>query len=1271
MEPKKEIRRRIWFLRSATLLLCLLLVLLSFPVYADEDLESNEQAAVKIVEEQSEAAGKQDEQIEEMEELSSDEAAKELNDVDVPLVSKEDDTVKEESDANKVDEPEAKDDDVVVVEKPAESDSNKRSAKSPHSSHESSNLSDFLTNVVIVGAVQDDSGAYVVEKNTDYSILCSFAESSSHQFDNDAPLIYYMPPGVVILNEQTGQMEIDIVYKGRTYRVDSFYDLTTDGALTIQFDQNDPDYLRLVESTNVSFRFSYYASFDGTETHIHFADGIERDLIFTEGSPGEAYVRKTGRFDEETGRFYYTVKVTAHGDVEQVNVKDDLLGNALVFNGDVQITGNSSSYTNNGSTTGFDYTFASMSDGEEITITYSANVNFGVDSNNDGVITVDQTKNSVRVDPEPGDPHTSEYSRQIRYKYAVKNAGEESGTTAGGDKIIDWSIDYNPLALAAVGGDTVTDTIASDSTDYMTYYGSGIAVEVKDHNGTVIRTDNISYENLSSHSPSSWTYTIPTSDNQPYSYHITYQTVVDMDAVEGYGAAVTLNNTANGSSNSIGIIPESAVHVDKEVESYTTEEVNWITTLWVPQHGLTSAVVTDTVPARYFDGAMHYDFYDPASLDITGLSSDEGYEVSTSTGSVIITFYYMEGTTKHYGLRGEPGGRNVIVRLRTLVDQDWLDKGYGDKTFETHMNTINFNGVSDTAYVIYGKPGIEKTGEYLGNGSFLYTIMIDGLEEEHLTIEDTFDRSLLEVDTSKVGDHTHMCLHGGTQWSQIWGETPVSYTDTTTGMILDVAHVPKDDHGQYYPYYRLTYYLKLKPGVDLDALARANGGSYDVDNTAIWGDYTSTFTYKVKYDYMDKELLNKDELGGISRTAQYKITFNSEKITLNHGTPITVTDVLSANLSVDYGSIKIVTDPAGLSVPYSLRGGRDEHGVPDGTTVATYTVPDHTKVVITYDAFVRGDGEQTITNKVSALDDEEVVEDTKDYGAASEGQGAIASFRIVKVDGNDANNKLEGVKFKVYAQNDELDFGERNDFAKEIILETDEDGEILFDGDKYDFYFDELYYVEEIDPPPGYGRLDTIYNVTLTADMSRVNYGRYIYYYNDSMQIKNWPLEGLVIEKQVESSDATDKEKNYTFRVYILNADGTVNTDYNEVNGDDQFTNGMCEFQIKDGQQKMFWGFTRGTKYRVEEVDADGFVTTVTYDVFDENGNVIETVTENDVLHTGTLTQTEELVLFTNSKTDTIVPTGIRYRNDMLLVLFAFFTLIAIIRIKQKLSADE
>ena len=171
----------------------------------------------------------------------------------------------------------------------------------------------------------------------------------------------------------------------------------------------------------------------------------------------------------------------------------------------------------------------------------------------------------------------------------------QRNTTADGDKIYKWTITYNELRLASAGGDTIKDTIAADSTEYMKYYGDGLSIKVIDKNGNTVDTRNVPYSALQSYSDSSWTYKIPEGDSQPYMYEITYYTVVDMEKVEGTGNTVTVSNTANGSSGSAGVTPESVISVDKSVESFTTEEVNWKITLGVPENGLTQAVVTDTL----------------------------------------------------------------------------------------------------------------------------------------------------------------------------------------------------------------------------------------------------------------------------------------------------------------------------------------------------------------------------------------------------------------------------------------------------------------------------------------------------------------------------------------------------------------------------------------------------------------------------------------------------------------------------------------------------
>ena len=339
-----------------------------------------------------------------------------------------------------------------------------------------------------------------------------------------------------------------------------------------------------------------------------------------------------------------------------------------------------------------------------------------------------------------------------------------------------------------------------------------------------------------------------------------------MAKVNKASSTVALSNDANGSWGGYNILPaESSVQISKAAESYTTEEVNWVSKLIVPKEGLVQAKVTDTVPSRYLSEELgtHTDLYEEGSLVIEDLLEGETYTVDTSDPTkVVITFYQDAGKTIT-GLRESDSARTVTIRLTTKVDQEWLEFGKtitdpGYLYLKNHINTIKIEGKEATATVSFDD--ITKDCEAITSGgkvtSLKYTVVLAGVLSEPVIIEDKFDRDILEVDTAPTDTWYHMHIFGGSQWSQDLGRTAISYTDSSDGIILNAASVPKDANGNYYSHYKIVYYLKLKDGVDLDQLAISNGGKYDIVNTAKWGDHETTCTYETRYDYLDKELLN-------------------------------------------------------------------------------------------------------------------------------------------------------------------------------------------------------------------------------------------------------------------------------------------------------------------------------------------------------------------------------------------------------------------------------
>ena len=469
---------------------------------------------------------------------------------------------------------------------------------------ESTDLINFIYDASITGARQED-GKYVVDEDATYEINLYFREKNTLQFDDDQPLTYQIPEGIDILERQTGTLTTYITEAGREYPVTANYVLETNGQLSITFDPNDENYHRLLQSTNTRFHFGFNAQFGSDAHEIDFGNYVKRELIYESEIPGKVVPTKSSSFDENTGTMTYTITLTADKAVTNVNVKDIISGSALTNISTPVVSGNSSAPTINSNTNGFDYTFPSMEAGETITITYTADVDFSKDTGKTGKISANLTANTVTTQPEGGDPFTAGDSREINYQWTDKSDGSVADTIDG-NKIISWTVKYNELALVSAAGNTITDAIASASQQYMTYYGDGITVKVYDNSGNLVRTDNVSYEDLTAHSETGWTYTIPYSDTDKYSYEITYQTIVDQSKIDTSGVTQTLHNTANGDDGAIGIFPGATIDVTKSVESIAEDrsEVTWVSTLYVPEAGLSEAIVTDTLPHVYWGGDL-------------------------------------------------------------------------------------------------------------------------------------------------------------------------------------------------------------------------------------------------------------------------------------------------------------------------------------------------------------------------------------------------------------------------------------------------------------------------------------------------------------------------------------------------------------------------------------------------------------------------------------------------------------------------------------------
>ena len=1117
----------------------------------------------------------------------------------------------------------------------------------------STELKTFLTNLIINPSTVDENGNLVVNPDTECTVKLNFNETSDLQFADRQTLTYQLPDGVTILSKQDKTIYINITSAGKTYKVPAALEVTTDGQVSVTFDQSDPNFPKLEKASNVGLQVEISAMFNKSINKTDWSQKIDKNVVIDTNDYSDAFAEKTATFDESTGTYNYTIKVTAtNGSPKMVNVKDVISGTALIFNNDISITstGTLSSYTSqtlSDGQKGFNYTFASMVNGEVITITYSAHLDPNELAGKTS-ITQDMTRNTVTVQKKDGEPHNAEYTHSLDFKAPDKSDGTWVGATEAGDNLYSWTIEYNKLALASARGDVIKDTIATAAQEYMKYFGS-VTVKAYDKGSD---TPKKSYT-FTPGSDSTWTYTIE--DDDPYRYVFEYQTVVDKEKVNDYGSAMELKNEAEGPGNhkdtgKIDVGPsDGGATIKKEVQSSSPQEVTWRSTIHVPEGGLNKAVVTDKVPNIYsgnidVDGNYNiYDTFKNGTLRISGQLPGESYADPEITEDKIVITFYKDADKTQPGLQGTPGGHDIVVTLTTTVDPKWLQYGYdhpGDYR-ATHKNTIDINGTTDSAEVTFAKEDITKSGVKEGD-YYLYTLLLTGVTEEPLVVQDTFNTELLEVATDKVSDYRHFQIWGGNQYNQDYGKTAVNYQDTTTGIKIIGNSLPKQPNGEFYSHYKLQYWLKLKDGVSLEELAVQSGGKYELTNSAMWGEHESSFTFETKYDFLSKDLLEPvpgtDASGDLNRDAKYQIVFNPKKAELNGGEPIEMTDTLSANLSLDYTSVNIVTEPEGMEVPYTVKGGAN------GTTVATFMVPDSTKVTINYTAQVVATGTGIkYTNTVEVKGEKETKENYVDINIDGAGSGSLAYLRISKVDGYDANKKLTGIKFRLTPVDSTVSLSKNDDYVSEMILETDSNGVLTIDGEQINIIYGKQYRLEEIEPKDGYAILNQPYYFTLVDKFANVDYGNYVYLFNDTFQIKNWPLEGLIIEKKVESKDEQDLNKKFCFKIVLEDGDASDSVyDYDANTNPDGmrhaqqvtgtynnvvFNGGVAYVELKDGEQVSITGLPvpNGTRYTVSEVDEDGkiltngsgFTTTVTTTVEGNapSGPIASTSTTGTINH--------------------------------------------------------
>ena len=604
-------------------------------------------------------------------------------------------------------------------------------------------------------------------------------------------------------------------------------------------------------------------------------------------------------------------------------------------------------------------------------------------------------------------------------------------------------------------------------------------------------------------------------DNQPYCYKITYTTESDVSNV--WDNAENLTNKANVGGTevekivSVGPTPGESFKVEKHhTMDYENKRVNWMVTVTVPDTGFDPThplFLQDVLPGTwdhtnetkwvadsYVVGSMVVklgdDTVDPSRYTLA-------YAGDSQAGmSRNITLTFGDTTLPIYATGT---GRKLTLTYQTTPDPNWLSN-------DNHVNTVTAkNGeISRNASDSYQFVEPKLTKEAPSNGytyadnrhMFRFNLLLQGVHQDTFTIHETFDTSLYEVyvnasnhwQTIHAGAGDHSWDATNTAYSQTTKYADITVTPTADGADITLTNLAKKQgSGAYYNYYAICYYLAVK---DNDAWAtlqqqavKDSEHKIRVENTATWDKLTASATNTAYTVAPITKKRTQAPNQANNNTAPFEIVVNPDRLTLNGGDPITVTDALKITSPTGRGvilpdSVKIQLEPAADNATTTP-------AFSDDYTSMTLTVPDSHKATITYQVkFYSEQATISYENSVDTSGSFTVSESGKDLHLYQSSGGTATKYAFTLVKQNTEKTEyLPGATFQLYQKN------AAGTYSPIVTFTTDKDGKASIESDdsnKWALHGGVSYRLEEIKAPDGYKTCAPIDFTIVTKDMNPI-----------------------------------------------------------------------------------------------------------------------------------------------------------------------------------------
>ena len=955
---------------------------------------------------------------------------------------------------------------------------------------------------------------------------------------------------------------------------------------------------------------------DASGDKIKFGDSVEKTVKFD--NTAAVSVEKDGSYDKTSGQMNYTIKVKSTGTSTNVKVTDVITGTLLTYDKNVTATSNQKgALTIDPNTTakgnGFEYTIPSMSDGEEVTFSYSASVDYSKLSGDK--FTADETKNTVTAKGDNTDEDRKEhnFNNTTAYDAGFTKSGTK-GEITNGWQTSNWTITVNADAKTDVGGGLVTDKIQENKKVPTKYSGTGITVKKYTADGNLVEEKPISWDQLKSHSETTWSYELPPKDGTPYKYVISYTTTSDISkTTENTSIINHAEFGGNETGGNVGVEGQNEFGVTKTHAAPSKDGVNWTVNVTIPNCGFNeSFTITDALPSTWNNGVQCRDKYKDGSLKILMQGTEIGsdcYTVAAVTGSSQIQVVFKQEKLAELFPPTTGTERVLTMTYTTIPDSNWPEG-------ENHNNTVTASGdgTNKTANDSYklSEYKIEKKSD--GNAgdaegglpTFKFSIYLQGVDKDTITVSDTFKTDLFVIDDGiyswGMQSHHQVNIGAGSTKDEAGNGAngssnggTISYVPTSTGATFTVNVKKSGD--AYYNWYCIRYCLKVKDAAALKKLQQMAANNTDhtvkIGNTAEW---EGKSTGEVTVDYKVNPL-TKTETGSPNKLNHYTSTFtvvvNPDKLQLNRGNDLTVTDTFSDAMELVTDSVKITLEPAGAS---SWDFGADKKSL-------TIKIPDGCKAVITYDAQITGKGHVTYKNNVTVTGNYSASTDDKSIDISTDGEGSAEHFqyKVIKRDADNKQKLLQGAIFQLFELKDGSETAVKNNkTGGDVTFTTDAKGEFMMAGayraDGWELTKGHTYVLKEIQAPEGYKKAEPLtFTVgSITADGAHGNGYTFDIYDKEGKEID------ISVVKTWNDANNQDGKRPESVMVQLY-ANGHTQSDPVELNADNKWSYKWEKLPDKENDELI--------AYTVRELqkNEDGSMTPVddgaeiTYLVNDEN----------------------------------------------------------------------